>query len=333
MTTATAARTSASVLPGLAAAFAAALLAVAIAQVVPTLSPLLVAIILGVLWRNLAGQPASWAPGVAVAGKRVLRIGIVLLGFQVSLVEVFGLGAGTLLLVVAAVGVTFFTTRLLGRRLGLSMAQSTLIAAGFSICGAAAVVGVEPVTDADENDTATAVALVVVFGTLLIPLLPLAVAALNLGAQAGGMWVGASTHEVAQVVAAAGLIGQEALPVAVTVKLARVLCLAPMVALLAMGRRRRATADATSALPPIVPLFIAGFVIAMLVRTVGILPGPPLGAIAVGQKLLLAAAMFALGLGVHVKSMLKVGGKPFILATIATGIITSIGLAGALVLA
>ncbi|MHA7860657.1 YeiH family protein [Tessaracoccus sp. Y36] len=332
MTTATAARASTSVLPGLAAAFAAALLAVAIGQVVPTLSPLLVAIILGVLWRNLAGQPASWAPGVAVAGKRVLRIGIVLLGFQVSLVEVLGLGAGTLLLVVAAVGVTFFTTRLLGRRLGFSMAQSTLIAAGFSICGAAAVVGVEPVTDADENDTASAVALVVVFGTLLIPLLPLAVAALNLGAQAGGMWVGASTHEVAQVVAAAGLIGPEALTVAVTVKLARVLCLAPMVALLALGRRRRATAD-TSALPQIVPLFIAGFVVAMLVRTVGILPGDALGAITVGQKLLLAAAMFALGLGVHVKSMLTVGGKPFILATIATGIITSIGLAGALVLA
>ncbi|WP_220488159.1 putative sulfate exporter family transporter [Tessaracoccus sp. MC1756] len=332
MTTPTAVRTSTSVLPGLAAAFAAALLAVAVGQVVPTLSPLLVAIILGGLWRNLAGQPASWAPGVAVAGKRVLRIGIVLLGFQVSLVEVLGLGAGTLLLVVAAVGVTFFTTRLLGRRLGLSVAQSTLIAAGFSICGAAAVVGVEPVTDADENDTATAVALVVVFGTLLIPLLPLAVAALNLGAQVGGMWVGVSTHEVAQVVAAAGLIGPEALTVAVTVKLARVLCLAPMVALLAMGRRR-AAAGTASAPPPIVPLFIAGFVLAMLARTVGILPQAALGAIAVGQKLLLAAAMFALGLGVHVKSLLTVGGKPFILATVATGIITSIGLAGALGLA
>ncbi|WP_345582015.1 YeiH family protein [Tessaracoccus lubricantis] len=327
-----------STIPGLVASFAAAGLAVAVGQVVHALSPLLLAIILGALWRNLVGQPASWGPGVAVAGKRVLRLGIVLLGLQVSLVEVVGLGPWTLLLVAAAVGVTFASTQVIGRWLGVPAAQRTLIGAGFSICGAAAVVGVEPVVDGDENDTATAVALVVVFGTLLIPLLPLLVAALDLGAQAGGMWVGASTHEVAQVVAAAGLIGAEALPVAVTVKLARVLCLAPMVALLAVANRRRAVAAAGAGqhptqLPPVIPLFIAGFLAAMLVRTAGILPDALLAASAVLQKLLLAAAMFALGLGVHVKSMLSVGGKPFVLAGAATTIILMIGLAGAVLLA
>lgn len=324
--------TGTSPVPGLLVSFVAAGLAVAVGLVVPTLSPLLVAIVLGVLWRNLFGQPASWGPGIALAGKRVLRIGIVLLGFQVSLVEVLGLGAWALLLVVAAVGVTFCSTVALGKLLGIPAAQRTLVAAGFSICGAAAVVAVEPVTDADENDTATAVALVVVFGTLMIPLLPLAVAALGLSAQAGGMWVGASTHEVAQVVAAAGLIDAEAMPVAVTVKLARVLCLAPMVALLALARRRHAANTGATKLPPIVPLFIAGFVAAMLVRTTGVLPTALLDIVAVIQKLLLSAAMFALGLGVHVRSMLKVGGKPFVLAAAATAVIASIGLAGALLL-
>ena len=327
-------RTHSSPLPGLLASFAAACLAVAVGVWLSTLSPLLVAILLGVLWRNLAGQPPSWGPGVAVAGKRVLRIGIVLLGFQVSLVEVLGLGPWTLLLVVAAVGVTFCSAVWLGKVLGIPAAQRTLVAAGFSICGAAAVVAVEPVTDADENDTATAVALVVVFGTLMIPLLPLAVAALGLSAEAGGIWVGASTHEVAQVVAAAGLIRPEAMPVAVTIKLARVLCLAPMVALLALARRRAASgaaADCTK-LPPIVPLFIAGFVAVMLVRTTGLVPGGVLDVIGLLQKLLLSAAMFALGLGVHVRSMLKVGGRPFLLAAAATAIIGSIGLAGALLL-
>lgn len=321
--------TTHSVIPGLAASFAAALVAVAIGQVVPTLSPLLVAIVLGVVWRNLIGQPASWAPGVAVAGKRVLRIGIVLLGFQVSLVDVLGLGGWTLVLVVAAVGVTFCSALLIGRLLGIPKPLTTLVAAGFSICGAAAVVGVQPVTDADDNDTASAVALVVVFGTLMIPILPLAVAALDLGVNAGGIWVGASTHEVAQVVAAAGLIGQESLPVAVTVKLARVLCLAPMVAILAMLRRREAAQEGAASLPPIVPLFIAGFVAAMLVRTVGLLPVPALDVIAMLQKALLAAAMFALGLGVHVRTMMKVGGRPFLLAAAATTVIAGIGLVGA----
>ena len=319
--------------PGLTAAFIAGLLAVAIGWFVPTLSPLLIAIVLGVLWRNTAGKPASWEPGIKIAGKRVLRIGIVALGFQVSLVDVLGLGLGTLLLVVLAVGVTLAASLLLGRALGIPAAQRTLIAAGFSICGAAAVVAVENVTDADENETATAVALVVVFGTLMIPLLPLAAAGLQLDPHAGAIWAGTSIHEVAQVVAAAGLINPDVLPVAVTIKLARVLCLAPMVALLAIGLRRRhaASAEATS-LPPIVPLFIAGFVAAMLIRTTGVLPAPVLDVIAWVQRLLLASAMFALGLGVHVRSMLKVGGRPFLLAAASTAVIASIGLAGAYVL-
>lgn len=132
-------RKAPSPLPGMLISFAAAGLAVAVGLVVPTLSPLLVDIILGVLWRNVFGQPASWGPGIAIAGKRVLRIGIVLLGFQVSLVEVLGLGGWTLPLVVAAVGITFTSTRALGRLLGIPPAQRTLVAAGFSICGAAAV--------------------------------------------------------------------------------------------------------------------------------------------------------------------------------------------------
>ena len=105
-----------------------------------------------------------------------------------------------------------------------------------------------------------------------------------------------------------------------------------VVALLALARRRHAANTGATKLPPIVPLFIAGIVAAMLVRTTGVLPTALLYIVAVIQKLLLSAAMFALGLGVHVRSMLKVGGKPFVLAAAATAVIASIGLAGALLL-
>ena len=126
-------------------------------------------------------------------------------------------------------------TVLLGRLLRVPSGLSLLIACGFSICGAAAVAGAAGVTDPDdeaEEDTITAVALVVIFGTLMIALVPLLANLLGLGSETAGMWAGGSIHEIAQVVAVGGIIGGGALTVAVIVKLARVLLLAPVVAIL-----------------------------------------------------------------------------------------------------
>lgn len=325
------------VTPGLAACLAVAVASVAVGCVVPLASPLLVAILAGVAWRTVRGTTAGWAPGVAVAGRQLLRVGIVLLGLQVSLVTVAGLGPATLALVATAVGVTFAATAWLGRRLGLGAEQSLLVAAGFSICGAAAVAAAEGVTDADEEEVATAVALVVVFGTGMIVALPLLVALLGLTPTAAGLWIGASTHEVAQVVAAAGLVGAEALAVAVTVKLARVALLAPVMGVLAVRERRRVRALPGGGardvrLPPVVPVFVVGFLVAMAARTTGLIPEPALAGLGHVQQLLLAAAMFALGLGVDLRALATVGRTPLVLGAAATLLIGAIGLAGAVAL-
>ncbi|WP_220489191.1 putative sulfate exporter family transporter [Tessaracoccus sp. MC1679] len=320
--------------PGLAACLAAAVASVAVNTVVPIASPLLVAILAGVAWRTARGTTASWAPGVGLAGRQLLRIGIVLLGLQVSLLTVAGLGPATLVLVATAVGVTFAATAWLGRRLGLGDEQSLLVAAGFSICGAAAVAAAEGVTDSDDEEVATAVALVVVFGTGMIVALPLLAALLGLTPTVAGVWIGASTHEVAQVVAAAGLVGAEALAVAVTVKLARVALLAPVMGVLAVRERRRIRRlpggeGPDVQLPPAVPLFVVGFLVAMAVRTTGLVPEPLLMTLGHVQQLLLAAAMFALGLGVDLRALATVGRKALLLGAAATLLIGSIGLAGA----
>jgi uncharacterized integral membrane protein (TIGR00698 family) len=326
------------VAPGLAACLAAAGASVAVNTVVPIASPLLVAILAGVAWRTARGTTASWAPGVGLAGRHLLRVGIVLLGLQVSLVTVAGLGPATLALVATAVGVTFAATAWLGRRLGLGAEQSLLVAAGFSICGAAAVAAAEGVTDSDEEEVATAVALVVVFGTGMIVALPVLAAVLGLTPTVAGVWIGASTHEVAQVVAAAGLVGAEALAVAVTVKLARVALLAPVMGVLAVRERRRLRrlpggAGVDVRLPPAVPLFVVGFLVAMAVRTTGLIPEPALAVLGHAQQLLLAAAMFALGLGVDLRALAIVGRRPLVLGAAATLLIGAIGLAGAVAIA
>lgn len=323
-------------LPGLAVCLGAAVLTWGAGVLWPGVSPLLMAILAGALWRNLAPVPARLDPGVAFSAKKLLRAGIVLLGLQVSLGAVLDLGAGVLAVVVLSVTVTFLATLWIGRLLGVSMAQRMLIAAGFSICGASAVAGADGVVKAKQEEVATAITLVVLFGTLMIPLVPFLGGLLGLPEETLGVWIGASTHEVAQVVAAGGAVGSAALAVAVTVKLARVLTLAPIMAGLSIYLRRREGVPAGEAVQgrrsPLVPLFVLGFIAAMLLRTTGLLPESVLAGTQILQTLLLAAAMFALGLGVHLKSLLRVGFRPVLLGAVSTAVILATSLGGIAVL-
>lgn len=322
-----------SVLPGVALALAVALAAWGVSTLVPSAGALLVAIALGMLLANTTGAPAAAEPGLAVASKRLLRLGIVLLGLQLSLRDIVHLGAGMLLVVVAVVIGGLVTAELAGRALGLRPAQRTLIGAGFSICGAAAVAGVEGVLDDKEHeDVVTAIALVVLFGTAMIPLLPLLGTLLGLDPRTTGLWAGASVHEVAQVVAIGGVLGPTALTAAVVVKLARVLMLAPVMVWFGRPSRRRGPTQGRRG-APLVPLFVVGFLLAAVVRTTGILPGPALEVARIAQTLLLAAAMFALGCGVRVSTLRAAGTRPVALGAITTVVVAGIALGGVLLVA
>lgn len=344
------------VLPGLAVSVVVAVAAYALSLAVPAASTALVAILLGALAANIGVLPGVLRPGLDVAAKPVLRIGIVLLGLQLALGDILALGPGVIVLIVAVVAGGTAAGILLGRALRIPRTQALLIACGFSICGAAAVAAAagaltpdredgedeEVATERFETQVATAVALVVVFGTVLIPLMPVLTGAFGLGDRAAGMWIGASVHEVAQVVAAGSLVGEDALRVAVLVKLGRVLLLAPMIALLVAaerrGRRRTDPAAAHGADdagarrsgPPLVPLFVIGFLVAVAVRSTGLIPTAVLDVAKPVQTLCLAAAMFALGTGVRIALLRQVGGRPVVLAAAVTVVVGLLGGAGAL---
>jgi uncharacterized integral membrane protein (TIGR00698 family) len=347
------------VLPGLLLSFVVAGLAFGLGTLVPVASPALAAIIVGALAANLGLLPPVLKPGLDMAAKPVLRIGIVLLGLQLALGDVIALGPLTILVILAIVAIGMASGLLIGRALHLPPTQAMLIACGFSICGAAAVAAAggavtprrrpgesrEEATERLETQIATAVALVVVFGTLMIPLLPLAARALGLGTDAAGTWAGASIHEVAQVVAAGSIIGGGALGIAVLVKLGRVLMLAPVIAILTASERRRARAGSAPAdspaddgatgarRPPLVPFFVLAFIVAVCIRSTGLLPESVVSASKPVQSLCLAAAMFALGTGVRVRLLRQVGGRPVIQAALITLVVAAVGLGGALLAA
>lgn len=316
------------VLPGVLVAVAGGLLGMAAGHLDPLVSPLLVAMVLGIVMANVVTLPGSVAPGLAWAGRALLRTGVVLLGLQLSLRDVFALGPGVLALVAVVVASGVLGGRWLGARLGLSPTQSLLIACGFSICGAAAVAAVESSIDADDEEVATAVALVVAFGTAMIGLLPTLAGLLGLSHHVAGIWAGASIHEVAQVVATGGVIGGGAVAAAVVVKLARVLLLAPVLAWL--GAERRGS-QVTGRRPPLLPLFVVGFCGLVLVHTLLPVPHRLLSDLGLVQTFLLAAAMCALGCGVRLRDLRRAGVRPLVLATALTLWVSAVGLIGALV--
>lgn len=302
-------------MPGLIVAASAALVAWLVHLAVPAVPILTAAVALGILVGQVPVlQPAiagTLAPGLQVAARRLLRIGIVLLGLKLSLIDIAGLGWITILTTIAVVVLTFVGTIGLGRALGLPGHQPVLVASGFAICGASAIGAMAATVRARDEEQAVPVALVTLCGTLAIAVLPALWHPLGLSATGFGHWVGAGVHDVGQVVATAQLAGTAALAVAVVVKLTRVLMLAPMVAITAVIERRRAI-EPEGPRPPIVPLFIAGFLAAVLLNTLVPLPQPLLTGADVVQTALLATALFALGASIRVVDLVHTGWRALI---------------------
>jgi uncharacterized integral membrane protein (TIGR00698 family) len=253
-----------------------------------------------------------------------LRFGIVLLGTQLALEQVVDLGGRELIVVVGVVALTFLGTLWLGPRLGVSKSLSLLIATGFSICGASAVAAMEGVVEADEEEVTYAIALVTLCGSLAIVLLPLLRNVLGLSdPQLFGSWVGASVHDVAQVIATSSTGGDTAVQAATVVKLSRVVLLAPLVACVSIWVRRSSsglvakTKKTDKKHVSVVPLFVVGFLVMIAVRTTGVIPDNWLSKLKTIEQVCLASALVGLGSDVRIAKLIKVGGRPLLLALIS----------------
>ena len=206
-------------------------------------SPLVGGVLLGAVFANAGLLSARFVPGVEFAAKRLLRIGIVLLGLRLSFDQMRDLGLKGVLAVVVVVLLTFFGVQLLARLMGLSEGLGLLVATGYSICGASAVAAMAPLSTADEEETAYAIGLVTLCGSLSILVLPFLGHLMNLSDVTFGAWVGAGVHDVGQVTATASAYSEASLAPATLDKLTRVIMLAPMVFGVGVASRRRRLAQ------------------------------------------------------------------------------------------
>lgn len=312
----------------------------ALHEAVDWVSPLVVAVLFGAVAANVGLVRPPMRPGLKWSARHVLRAGIVLVGLRLSLREVAHLGPRALAAVVIVVIATFFGTQWLGRRLGLSSGLSLLVATGYSICGASAIAATEPFADATEEEVAYSIALVTMCGSLAIAVLPATASLLHMTDAHFGAWVGASVHDVGQVVAAASTRNSVALKSAVIVKLTRVSLLAPLLAGVSFAYRRRKAVEGRSddatvptKLPPVLPLFIVLFLVAVAVRTTGVIPDLWVARVKNVETLLMGMGLVGLGAGVSLAKLRAVGRQPLVLGLLSWVLVAAVSLAAAYVAA
>lgn len=312
----------AALLPGLAAAGAVAAAAFALRSLslpgLQLMSPLLLAIVIGMTLGNVFGVAATARPGLAFSLRAPLRVGIALLGLQITFAQIAGIGvAGVAIIAFAVIG-TFAVIVHLGALLGVDARLARLIAAGTSICGASAIIAANTVVRDRDEGVAYSLATVTLFGTISMFVYPLLGALLSLDDLGYGLWVGASVHEVAQVVAAAFAHGQVSGEFGTIAKLARVLMLAPMVVGLGFLLARRAAGEGRAAAAVPVPWFIFGFLAMVVLASTGYAGDGMRHAVALTAQGLLALALAAVGLETNLRRVVAQGWRPLLLGGLGT---------------
>ncbi len=285
---------------------------------------LVLAIVLGMIVRTAWAPPDSWQPGIDFTAKQVLEVAIVLLGTSVNLPLLFKAGPVLLAGIVATVAVGVVAGTAIGRALGLETRHAILVACGNAICGNSAIAAIAPVIGAKREHVASAIAFTAILGVVVILGLPLLIPVLHLSFYQYGVLAGMTVYAVPQVLAAAFPVSALSGEVGTLTKLVRVLLLGPIVLCFALIMRRRVKTDDVAKqqgfvarLNKFVPWFIVGFIILAAARSVGLLGDAIATPLRGASTWLTIAAMAALGLGVDLRAMRRVG-LPVVLTVTAS---------------
>jgi len=282
------------------------------------LTPLAISVLIGLGIGNTTNLPDRFLPGIIFAGRRLLRIAIVLLGFQLSVAQLLALGLNSLLVVLLVVAISFLLICWIGPAIGVDKKLGELIAAGTSVCGASAVVAMSTVNHSDEEDVVYAIGVVTVFGTILMFLLPLIAQAWHFGARFFGFWTGASIHEVAQVTGAAFQLGSVSGETGVVVKLARVLMLAPLILVFGLWARSLNGSTMDRNQVPTFPLFIIGFLLVVVFNSFMPISADVRSGVMAITTFLMSMALGALGLQTNLRRLKGRGARPLLLGAAGT---------------
>jgi uncharacterized integral membrane protein (TIGR00698 family) len=263
--------------------------------------------------------PSRFDPGVGYTAKQVLEAAVFLLGASIDLPLLLRAGPSLAIGIVSLVVIGLAASYAVGRALRLPHKLAVLVACGNSICGNSAIAAIAPVIHAEKHEIASSIAFTAIMGVVIVVGLPFLITPLGLSHYQYGVLAGLTVYAVPQVLAAAFPVSVLSGQVGTLVKLVRVLMLGPVVLFFAITHRHSdpSAKSAKFELTRFVPWFIIGFLLLAGLRSAGVVPSSAADVLKTISAWLTIGAMAALGLGVDLKAISKVG-RPVILTVCAS---------------
>ncbi|MDH3305740.1 MAG: putative sulfate exporter family transporter [Gammaproteobacteria bacterium] len=278
---------------------------------------------------NFLTEDERFARGIRFASRNILRIGVALLGLRITTGDVMELGWPVVALIVASVVATILFGGLIGRAFGLNGGQSVLSAGAVAICGASAALAIASVLPSHkdhERNTIMTVAGVTALSTVAMVLYPVFVTYLHYDNVTAGIFLGATIHDVAQVVGAGYIVSDQSGEISTLVKLIRVACLVPVVISISLILHRRRSPEAGNV--PLLPWFLVAFVVLVIINSLGWVPGEAHTLLTPVSSWCLLTAVAALGVKTSLKALADVGPAPVAVMVIQTLLLAAFVIGG-----
>ena len=278
---------------------------------------------------NFLTEDERFAAGIYFASRNILRFGVALLGIRITTGDVMELGWPVVALVVASVVATILIGALIGRAFGLKSDHSVLSAGAVAICGASAALAIASVLPSHkdhERNTIMTVAGVTALSTMAMVAYPVFVTYLQYDNATAGVFLGATIHDVAQVVGAGYIISDQTGEISTLVKLIRVACLVPVVVTISLitHRSRAESPDKR----PLLPWFLVAFVVLVIVNSLGWVPSAARTALTPVSSWCLLTAVAALGVKTSLKALTDVGPAPIGVMVLQTLLLAALVIGG-----
>lgn len=320
----------AAIAPGLGAALVITVVATLLGDLAPVIGAPVFAIVIGIVIAVVRPPTGRLAPGLRFTSKKVLQGSIIVLGLGLSFTQVLRTGAQSMPVLVGSLVGVLVLAWLVGRWLRIPRDTNLLIGVGTAICGASAIAATDAVIDADEVDVSYAVATIFLFNVIAVLLYPTLGHAMGLSQHSFGLWAGTAINDTSSVVAASSIYGSAAVAFAVVVKLTRTLAIIPITLGVAWWWNRHPGPGATASdaagdtpaapkrapLRKIFPMFILGFVAAVAVNSLGLVPAAWHHRISVLATWMITAALAAIGLSTRFRDIRTAGFRPILLGGI-----------------
>ena len=305
-------------LPGVLLSFGIAAVSIFLGGLFPLIGSSVLAIVSGIVLNNSMKLPAIFQEGLSFSGKKLLQYSIIFLGFSMSIGQVSETGISSLRISLITILIAFLAAYLAGRFFKMNRVLTILIGFGTAICGGSAIAAASPILEADEEEIALSISTIFFFNILAVFIFPFLGHLLQMSDAFFGTWAGTAINDTSLVVAAGYTYSPSAGDLATIVKLSRALMIVPACLIFAAYRyiKSKQSAQKTN-LKQIFPWFIAWFVLASLVSSLGFLPAAIIPYTKFISQWLMAMALAAIGAKVSFKQFKQAGAAPLLTGAFA----------------